>query len=91
MHNEIIQPHVPTYSRIKIVWGIICLVGPLALIVISVLLYAIISFITGGSQSDESVARTISNVILFIVGAFSAATILPGIIVGIILLATSKN
>ncbi len=91
MQNEIIQPHIPTYSRTKIVWGIVCLVGPLALIVVSVLLYAIISLIPGGAQSDESVVRTISNVILFIVGAFSVATILPGIIVGIILLATSKN
>lgn len=89
MQPEIIPPSQTTYSRKKIIWGIVCLVGPIGLIIASLLLYAIVNFITG--DSGDSVIRTIMNVFLFIVGAFSVMSIVPGFIIGIILLATAKK
>ncbi|MBC7512116.1 hypothetical protein H7142_00430 [Candidatus Saccharibacteria bacterium] len=106
-------------NKRKLIWGLICLIGPTALIVISLLLYAVINFIIATSAPEvaecppagvDSIAMgacasegkdqalfekpspvsTISNVVLFLVGAISVLTWLPGIIVGIILLATRK-
>lgn len=83
-------------SKKQFVWALICLLGPTALIIVSVLLYAIVNFITAsvaGTDTqgfNDSPVRTISNVILFLIGAVSTLTWLPGIIVGIVLLATRK-
>jgi len=94
------QTHVSKKSKTQLTWALICLIGPTALIIISILLYAIVNFIVGStaqpSPSDadlfvqQSPVHTISNIVLFVVGAISVATWLPGIIVGIILLATRK-
>ncbi len=78
-------------NKRKLVWGIVCLVGPTALLVASILLYAIMNFIFGSDGTTEpNVLKTIINVVLFFIGAFVVATWLPGIIVGIILIATRK-
>jgi hypothetical protein len=87
-------------SKQQLLWGLVCLIGPTALIVISVLLYAIVNFVAGSTTqtgpsdtelfAQPSPVHTISNVVLFVIGAISVATWLPGIIVGIILLATRK-
>ena len=86
------------YNRKKIIWGIACLAGPVALIILSLLLYAVANFISGSTtqNSDEllsepSPVTTIVNILLFIVGAFSVVAIVPGLIIGIILLATAKK
>lgn len=90
-------------NKLKTTWGIICLIAPTALIIVSVLVYAILNFIAGSQEttpiaSDSLFAdtrpsplHTISNVLLFLVGAVSVMTWLPGIIVGIILLATRQK
>ncbi len=106
-------------NKQKLVWGLICLLGPTALLVVSLLLYAIINFIFAatspvvpancppsgadsimmGACATENIDQTgatgaqgplkvILNVTLFLVGAVATLTWLPGIIGGIILLAT---
>lgn len=75
-------------NKLKLTWGIICLVAPTALILLSIILSAIVQFVAGDSLST---VRTISNVILFLTGAVAVMTWLPGIIVGIILLATRRK
>ena len=107
------QPEIPTYQpaaaqtssaptsrnnrKILALW---LLIGPTALIISSILLYAVVNFILGATApaptSDEligpsSPVQTILNVILFLAGTLSVIAWLPGIIAGIILLATSKT
>lgn len=91
MQPETTHSKKSTYNRKKIVWGVVCLVGPLALVVVSLLLYAIVNFVVGSSGTEQSIVTTITNILLFLVGAVSVVTMLPGLIVGIILLATSRN
>ena len=86
---EVTPPIQQHFNRKKIIWGVLCLVGPTTLIIFSLLVFAAINFITGGNISDP--IQTIINVILFLIGAVMSVAILPGIIVGIILLATSKK
>ena len=90
-------------NKVKTTWAIICLVGPTALIVLSVVLYAVFNFIAGSqetasiasntlfSEAGPSPLRTIGNILLFLVGIISILTWLPGIVVGIVLLATRKR
>ena len=87
-------------NKLKTTWGIICLVAPTALVIVSILAYAILNFIAGSQESAQvasdslfaettpSPLHTIGNVLLFLVGAIAVMTWLPGIIIGIILLAT---
>ncbi len=90
-------------NKLKLIWGVVCLVGPTALLIISILLFALLSFIdstqtppSAPSESESlfgesSPAHTITNVILYLVGAVSALTWLPGVIIGIILLTSRKR
>lgn len=83
-------------NKKQLIWGLVCLLGPTALIVISLLLYATLNFIFGATATngdlfgEQSPAKTIFNVVLFLIGAVSVITWLPGLIAGIILLATRK-
>jgi hypothetical protein len=76
------------------------LIGPTALIIGSLILFAIVNAILAGTapasgemfgSDGQSAIRSILNVILFLVGTLSVITWLPGIIAGIILLATDKK
>lgn len=85
-------------NKRKLIWALICLIGPTALIVISLIAYALVNFLTMSTVgvSDEgfgvtSPFHTIVNVLLFLAGAVAVATWLPGIIGGIILLATRNR
>lgn len=79
-----------------LVWGLISLIGPSALIIITILLYALFNFLAlnnaapSGSGEDflthPPIGQSIVNIILFLVGTITVLTWLPGIIVGIILL-----
>lgn len=86
-------------NRLKLIWGLVCLIGPTALLIVALLVYAIANFIAAGTTSgsggddlfgEPSPGETIANVVMFLVGTVSVLTWLPGIIVGIILLATRK-
>jgi small-conductance mechanosensitive channel len=89
------QPATKNTRKIVALW---LLIGPTALIVGSIILYAVANLImssiapaTGEELGGQSVVRTIVNILLFLVGAVSVLTWLPGIIVGIILLTTQKK
>lgn len=84
----------------KLIWGLICLIGPSALLVLTLLAYALTNFIvssTAGPATGDamfnapSIGTKIVNIILFLVGAITVLTWLPGLIAGIILLATRKK
>lgn len=97
-------------SKKRFIWALICLIGPTALIIVSIFIYAIVNFAfssammpadpSGIACTDDPLAgvcapetpmfKTILNTIMFLVGAIATLTWLPGIIVGIILLATRK-
>lgn len=88
-------------NKLKTTWGIICLVAPTALFILSLVAYFILHFATGGGWqyahgdsslfADPPIVQTIGNIILFIVGAVTVITWLPGIIIGIVLLATRQR
>jgi uncharacterized membrane protein len=107
-------------NKRKLIWGLVSLIGPTALLIGAILLYALINFFYAAAEpavvtgpgvdcmnnpyagvcapqsenesvfADQGPVRTIINVILFLVGALVVITWLPGIIVGIILLASRK-
>lgn len=95
------QPQQPKKRNGRTVAALWLLIGPTALLIVSFILFAIINWVTaatvtptptpaeGGSLFGESSAgSTIANIILFLAAGISALTFLPGIIIGIILLAT---
>jgi hypothetical protein len=69
-------------------FGLWLVIGPTALMIVALLLYVIINFFFGGSGT---ILRTIFNVLLFLIGLIVVISWLPGMIVGIILLATDKK
>jgi len=104
MNNEPTQVQPQSNDNIqsnkkKLIWGLVCLFGPSVLIVFSIVIYAIVNFMSGtGTSTNEadvftepSVWERVSNIVLFLVGGLSVLTLFPGIIVGIILLATRKS
>jgi hypothetical protein len=107
------QPEAPTYQspaeqttataptrnkrKILALW---LLIGPTALIIGTLILYAIVNFLVasttpapaeGDMFGSQSPIQSILNVILFLIGTISVITWLPGIIAGIILLTTKKK
>ena len=73
----------------KLIAGLWLLIAPTALLIVTFLLYAIINFVFF-SVGGNDIARVILNVLLYIAGVIGVLTWLPGIIVGIVLLATRK-
>jgi len=77
------------------------MIGPTALMIMTFLGYALINlaFATTTASSvtesapfgEQSVVQTVANVLLFLVAAITFMTWLPGLIVGIVLLATPKK
>lgn len=101
-------------NKKKLIWGLVCLLGPTLLLVGTLLIYALVNFLIAtntpssgdctesgaivsgancfpdSGSANQGVGKTIVNVIMFLVGAISVASWLPGIIGGIVLLATRK-
>lgn len=77
------------------------MIGPTALIVATLILYGVVNFLLGATApestadpallTEQSPLRSVANIILFFIGATSVATWLPGMIIGIVLLATGKK
>jgi hypothetical protein len=90
---------IPTVNKKRKTIALWLLIGPTALIIGSILLFAVTNFITASlapATSSELVMPTpplaaAINIILFTAGAVSVATWLPGIIIGIVLLVTPKK
>ena len=78
-------------NQTKLIWGLICLIAPTALLIVSILLYAVFNFVSGGYNSSGGMVTTIINIIMFLAGAISVLTWLPGIVAGIVLLATRQK
>lgn len=85
-------------NKKKLVWGLICLAGPTLLIIGAIALYAIVNLIALSiGQPSSDMLETASpmtralNIILFILGVLGTLTWLPGIIGGIVLLATRRK
>ena len=106
MQDQLVQyTRQPTKSKKQLIWGLVCLLGPTALIIIAILLYAIVNFIAAstatpvttdittdtGLFNDPSPVQMITNIILYVVGVVGTLAWLPGLIAGIILLATRKK
>lgn len=94
------QPAPAARSRKLKIWGIVLLVGPTALFVLTIVLYALVSLISPAATptqnpdalfAEQPVGKSIANTILFLIGTVSVLTWLPGIIIGVILLGKSKN
>ena len=75
------------------------MIAPTALFVVTFILYAIANFITTATAPEPEAGQLFSNdgggviivnVLLFLAGVVSFLTWLPGLIIGIVLLATKK-
>lgn len=84
-------------AKLQLIWGIICLAVPSALWIIVITLAAVSNFAfssiptNGALFHQPSVAQVVINIFVFLLGAVAFLTWLPGIIVGIILLATRSQ
>ena len=80
-------------TRVK--WAIACLIGPILIFIITIIAYAALNFIIGvaspESDGQSGPVQVVLNIILFLVGGLAATALFPGIIAGIILLATQKK
>lgn len=97
-----VNEELRTTNKRKLIWGIICLVAPTALLIVTILAYAIVRFIVDSTSMTPADAETlvaisspawatVLNVVLYIISAISVITWLPGIVVGIILLSSRKS
>lgn len=100
-HQPLAEQATPIVAPVKNKRKILALwllIGPTALIIGSIILYAVVNFILGATAptsgdmfESPSVLRSILNIILFLAGTISVIAWLPGIITGIILLTTQKK
>lgn len=74
------------------------MIGPSALFVVTIVLYALSNFIFSASQpvdgelyGDTPILKTILNILFFLSGIVTIITWLPGLIIGIILLAKQSK
>ena len=66
------------------------MIGPTALLIVTFAGYAAVNLAFSGTV-DESPIKVVLNVLLFLVGVISVVAGLPGLITGIVLLATPKK
>lgn len=93
-HN-VEDPTVARKSRRKLVWGLVCLIAPTALLILTIFGSAIANFVISSqwtsAPENTPPIQTIVNVTVFLLGALAVASWLPGLIVGIILLSTRNK
>lgn len=78
--------------------ALVLLIGPTALFIVTIICYAVMNLIIGSPETntagelfnEPSPVKTVLNVLLFLVGTISILAWLPGVIIGIILLAKKK-
>lgn len=100
---QVVEPTIPVSTPKKMTGrtklALWLLIGPTSLFVITMLLYVVTNFIlaspataptNGQLFADPSPVQAITNISLFIMTIIVFLTWLPGIITGIILLATKK-
>jgi len=79
-----------THDHKKREWGKLFLFGPTALIAAALAAYVLAHFVLEAIGASKTLSDGI-NLVLFSIGAAGATIWLPGIVVGIILLATRKQ
>ena len=95
-------PATPAKGKNKrVLLALWLMIGPTALIMTTLILYAIVNFISMQLYPNDhmttemfgapTLGSMLINIFLFIVGAISVAAWLPGLITGIVLLATQKK
>jgi hypothetical protein len=92
-------PEAPKRRNGRKIAGITLLVAPTALIVVTVIIYALMNFAFANNSSpsdgelfgSQSPLTTSLNVLLFLTGALGVLTWLPALIIGIVLLATQRK
>ena len=95
------QPQQPKKRNGRTVAALWLMIGPTALFILSFILFAIINWVAGAAAApapspaeggslfaESNAGSTIANVILFFSVGISALAFLPGLIIGIVLLAT---
>lgn len=80
------QPHKPITKRTM--WGLILLIGPSALGILSLLVSYVVSYYIS-PQSDT--AQSVVQIIAFLLNGIVGITWVPGVVLGIILLATKPS
>jgi hypothetical protein len=75
---------------VKLIAGLWLLIAPTALFIVTILLYAITNFVFFSADGGSDIVRVTLNIVLFVASSISIITWLPGIVVGIVLLATRK-
>lgn len=84
-------------NRKRTILALWLMIGPTALIIVTIALYAVANLLMTGTASaaspfsQPSVLQQIVNITLFLVGIVVIVTWLPGLITGIVLLATKKK
>lgn len=86
----------PVNNHKRVVLALWLMIGPTALIIVTIILYTLSNFIIGsgsgsGMFNQPSPLQSVINILLFLVGTIVVITWLPGLIAGIILLATRKK
>ncbi len=69
-------------------WGVLCIVGPFLLLILTLIAYGVASFILAatGYGANSLLVANIIRAVLGLLGVISVLTIVPGIVVGIALL-----
>jgi len=96
-----VQPSAPRKITGRTKTALWLMIGPTALMIVAFLGYALINlaFATTTAATvtesapfgEQTVVQTIANVLLFLVAVVTFLTWLPGLIIGIVLLATPKK
>ena len=80
-------------NKKKLIWGLVCLLGPMVLLIMGIIISMVVSFTGSSTATAESVmegttpaSRTFVNILLFAIGGFFVLSFVPGIVAGIILL-----
>lgn len=72
--------------------GLWLLIGPTIMLIDSLLLYALTNWVLSFTNNGPSIFTAIINIALFIIGTIGVIAWLPGVVIGIVFLATGgKN
>ena len=69
-------------------WGILLLVGPTLLLIFNALLQFVVRFVFASVEGGSGPVVLVVNILSLLIGVVAVVALIPGIIVGIIFLAT---
>ncbi|MDN5819463.1 MAG: hypothetical protein L0H38_01800 [bacterium] len=83
-----IAPKQTKVNKRKLTWGLICLIGPTIIFIVGIMMLAVASSLP---ETGDGTLKTNLNITVYVCTLIAILTWLPGIIVGVILLATRKK